>query len=874
MANNTNINTITFVHYGADSFDIRKFDNNNYNTCDCKPGPHKGLWGSPVAARYDWKEFCRLECDEILEEKKFFFRVNGPLCIIDSVEDLDQLSWSTPSVPWQVFYERVNWQETSKNWAAVMVTEKFLIERSPTNPRDLSGWDCESVVVLDPMTVTPIENPESKEGLVSAKEKETNMHYVSHIHAYVRHTNEQDRLNRLANRRAEADNFTISTMGFGDSRKEEVKDSGLSIFKQPVKQERTVGLAAERKEPDMDNATLLWNSRYMDYSSVSNTNAFPIRDERLIFAETVIAAAKKKRVQKEKPWDVEKFVEKAIHRAHIQLTRCNHHTEAGLFNANRWADCIEQMVQYLDDTDRESRTMEQALTYSCSRRMKKNSEGEDTQQPIWVPSEFGRSGKVTKWKTLLKIDARVDMTTTFDHGEKCSYVAIPVPVMDDKGNRSWSTSFGSIRKVGAAELGLDDEFDPIREPWGGNQQREILHESGVNTREVADDYAPAFNVVDEEHVMRGYTYSTEAEEEWVETIRAGLEYVSSLNEIVALHDGVEKLWNAKAFRFHIYRLVHNEIVERAFSIEAIKDHEKLADWKFVGTDTKRPTHGEHILEKIESLNKELETAKLSGNKAIIKRVKNQRAKAYKSYFRFMKKAERSAGWAWNNLLAKEGMGVRRNGEPFGDSYDGVEDALQLKGARATGGTPDEIDRLIYGEYDESDEASPGQGGPQHSVASDEVSLCDEILEIDGVGPKTLELFEDAGYNSLDEINLLSLDQLVEITNNRKRAVAIWYCGAELMKNNEMTNLEIGKLAVSRFGSSRGASVDLLKPFHRETSYRPLTHKLQIQDFSVSDAEISCWENGLKTFALADWDEVPPVEGFTSVEKALDSLINL
>jgi hypothetical protein len=657
------------------------------------------------------------------------------------------------------------------------------------------------------------------------------------------------------------------TFGGRDISKKGTVRTGLDLRKEPQKQVRTVGLPPSREKEVVCER--------------KETNLFPIRDERLLFAEAVIAAAKKKRqgdkkrgIKRMPPWEVEKFVQRAIDKAHQQLIRCNPKTEVGVFNANRWADCIEQMVEYLDSQDREAQTMEQSLTYSCSQRMKRNEDGNETNQPVWIPAQFSRNGKVIKWKTILKIDARLDMTTQWDHGQKESYVAIPVPVMDDKGNRSWTTVYGSIRKVGAAELGKDDEFEPLREPWGGNQQREILHESGLNTREIADDFAPAFNVVEEEYVMRGYTYSTEAEEEWVETIREGLEYVSSLNEIVALHDGVEKLWAAKAFRFHIYRLVHNEIVERAFSVDAIRDHEKLSDWRLVGSDTQQPEHGEEILERIRLLGKELKTAKLSGNKKIINRILNQRAKAYKSYFRFWSKAARSATWAWNNFLAKEGMGVRRNGEPFGDEYDGVEDALQLKEARATAGTPDEIDRLIYGEFDESDEGSPGQGGPSHSVAADEISLCDEILEIDGIGPKTLELFEAAGYTSLDDINQLSLDELVEITGNKKRAIAVWYCGAELMQNDEMTNLEIGALAVSRFGSSRGTSVDLLKPFHREQAYRPLTHRISFEDYSVSDGEIAAWENGLKSFSCADWEEVPPVEGFSCVKKALDSLINL
>ena len=144
---------LTVIHYGNNLYDKNRFlpiENRNWVK------PTGGLWTSPVNSKYGWKDWCHSEQFRICKESKSFklkFFDNAKIIIINSLKDLNVL----PTIPQDSFFkdlkqqENINYEELVNNGIdAIWLTNKGQWDTRLTFPRNLYGWDCETVLIMNP----------------------------------------------------------------------------------------------------------------------------------------------------------------------------------------------------------------------------------------------------------------------------------------------------------------------------------------------------------------------------------------------------------------------------------------------------------------------------------------------------------------------------------------------------------------------------------------------------------------------------------------------------------------------------------------------------------------------------------------------------
>jgi hypothetical protein len=108
------------------------------------------LWASPVDAEYGWREWCKAEDFGDLSHS-FTFEFEGNVFVIDDVHD-------AASMPWIEMIEGTNLKcpdfEAMANlgYDAIYLTAKGQTE-TRFGPPSLYGWDCESVLIMNPQGV-------------------------------------------------------------------------------------------------------------------------------------------------------------------------------------------------------------------------------------------------------------------------------------------------------------------------------------------------------------------------------------------------------------------------------------------------------------------------------------------------------------------------------------------------------------------------------------------------------------------------------------------------------------------------------------------------------------------------------------------------
>lgn len=146
--------TMELIHYGADSYLPELFmPVKDIERCFTKPSG--GLWTSPVNCEYGWKQWCESEEFNVKRLTRHVrLRFNGNLLVIDDESDLDKLTWESPFK--HMFYPL--WEPlVSAGYDAVHLTERGERKTRLTHPRSLYGWDCETVFVMNPASITPIK---------------------------------------------------------------------------------------------------------------------------------------------------------------------------------------------------------------------------------------------------------------------------------------------------------------------------------------------------------------------------------------------------------------------------------------------------------------------------------------------------------------------------------------------------------------------------------------------------------------------------------------------------------------------------------------------------------------------------------------------
>jgi hypothetical protein len=117
--------------------------------------PDGGLWASPVTAEESWRAWCEAKSYGMEKLKESFtFQLDGRVLVIDSRSDMEQMPWlchpELHSLTWPDF------EAMAKNWDAIYLTAKGQWATRLSLGHNLYGWDCESVLVMNPTCVAQL----------------------------------------------------------------------------------------------------------------------------------------------------------------------------------------------------------------------------------------------------------------------------------------------------------------------------------------------------------------------------------------------------------------------------------------------------------------------------------------------------------------------------------------------------------------------------------------------------------------------------------------------------------------------------------------------------------------------------------------------
>lgn len=143
--------SLRLVCFGnGDAFDPRKFQPVVNNPLFCKP--HGGLWTSPVGAAWGWEAWCRENGFGNLASR-FECSFSGITCCIDSITDMEMLPWLGDGLRAVPDFEAMVAMGVDATW----LTARGEAETRLAFSRNLYGWDCETVFIMNPASVAPVE---------------------------------------------------------------------------------------------------------------------------------------------------------------------------------------------------------------------------------------------------------------------------------------------------------------------------------------------------------------------------------------------------------------------------------------------------------------------------------------------------------------------------------------------------------------------------------------------------------------------------------------------------------------------------------------------------------------------------------------------
>ncbi len=152
-----------YIHYGHKHFNKEKF-----NIVENRLGinkPKGGLWASPVDAKLGWKQWCDdnyfRECDKN-NSFAFVLKENANVIHLYSVEDVERLLIKAEKPPFDMFIERFLPDFETMKSKGVDAIELHLSEDKSGDYFDnlyykLYGWDCDSILILNPDVVIEIK---------------------------------------------------------------------------------------------------------------------------------------------------------------------------------------------------------------------------------------------------------------------------------------------------------------------------------------------------------------------------------------------------------------------------------------------------------------------------------------------------------------------------------------------------------------------------------------------------------------------------------------------------------------------------------------------------------------------------------------------
>jgi len=142
--------SLSVVHFGSKEYQphlINPIKNDNWVK------PKGGLWTSPINSNWGWKDWCESEnfrdCNEA-NSFKLKFKNDAKIMLIDSLKDLLNLPKRIIDYGNNCKREYPDFELLATICDAIWLTEKGQNETHLSYPNSLYGWDCESVLILNP----------------------------------------------------------------------------------------------------------------------------------------------------------------------------------------------------------------------------------------------------------------------------------------------------------------------------------------------------------------------------------------------------------------------------------------------------------------------------------------------------------------------------------------------------------------------------------------------------------------------------------------------------------------------------------------------------------------------------------------------------
>ena len=136
-----------YIHYGHKEFSLDRF--NPIVNCQYFSKPTGGLWASPVDADNGWKVWCEAEnfrkC-EIENSFTFTLRDDANVLYVDSKECLSDLPKQNT---WHDIWCTLDFEKLMETYDAVELN----LSAAPNLYFELYGWDCDSILILNPYVV-------------------------------------------------------------------------------------------------------------------------------------------------------------------------------------------------------------------------------------------------------------------------------------------------------------------------------------------------------------------------------------------------------------------------------------------------------------------------------------------------------------------------------------------------------------------------------------------------------------------------------------------------------------------------------------------------------------------------------------------------
>lgn len=159
-----------YIHYGSDKFDRTRFGPiKNRAIPWVKPEGRSGLWACRVDAENSWKEFCEQDAlwpDRIKESFKFKLSKKAKVAYLNKPSDCDKLPLYKNNID-STFFDRterfINFEECLKQGIDAIEVVDIWGRENPdhydymeTLYYALYGWDCDSILILNPDIVEEI----------------------------------------------------------------------------------------------------------------------------------------------------------------------------------------------------------------------------------------------------------------------------------------------------------------------------------------------------------------------------------------------------------------------------------------------------------------------------------------------------------------------------------------------------------------------------------------------------------------------------------------------------------------------------------------------------------------------------------------------